>query len=252
MDFYGKLVDQHGDPVVGAKVVAAMGVVISPVESGGQKIELKTDEAGRFSLLGHHASGVGFIPSKDGYLFSQRQEGSTRPNDYVPDPGKPMVLRMWKLKGAEWMIHTSIQGGLACDGTPRRFDPMTGRRDIGPLVVTLTRKPLNLPARRDTPFDWTLTLEIEGGGLIPTNDIYPYQASVDGYKSQSISMLAGDKHWLPWVTQSYYVFDGKNYGCITIDLAADYQPPPTHFEVKAYMNPAGSRNLEFDPYKQIR
>ncbi len=42
---------------------------------------------------------------------------------------------------------------------------------------------------------------------------------------------------------------GQNYGKVTINLMANYEPPPTHFEIDAYVNPAGSRNLEIDPKK---
>jgi hypothetical protein len=37
-----------------------------------------------------------------------------------------------------------------------------------------------------------------------------------------------------------------------LKIMADFQPPPTLFDVQIYANPAGSRNLEFDPKKQIR
>ena len=37
-----------------------------------------------------------------------------------------------------------------------------------------------------------------------------------------------------------------------VQLTADYEKPPTHFEMEVYVNPSGSRNLEFDPAKQIR
>jgi hypothetical protein len=158
---------------------------------------------------------------------------------------------MWKLQGAEPMVHTSIQSGLACDGTPRKFDPLTGRRDAGDLVATLTRNPVNIDGGKR--FDWALTLGIEGGGLIPINDLYPNEAPADGYQSSvAINMPSDAKNWTPSVVQSYYIFDGKNYGRITINIMANYQPPPTHFEIDSYVNPAGSRNLEFDQTKQVR
>jgi hypothetical protein len=161
-----------------------------------------------------------------------------------------MVFHIWKLQGAEPMVHTSIQSGLACDGTPRKFDPQTGRRDAGNLAVALTRNPVNID--RGRPFDWTLNLRITGGGLIPITDLYPNVAPADGYQSTvTINMPADTDNWTPSVEQSYYVFDGKNYGRITINIMANYQPPPTHFEIDSYVNPAGSRNLEFDPVKQV-
>lgn len=250
MDFYGKIVDQDNQPVEGVSVTAGVGTYEGPTRSGGQKYYTVSDAAGRFSFTGIHGAGCGYILEKSKYEFNQRQPFASRPKDYVPDPNNPAVISMWKLQGAEPMLRTQIQAGLACDGTSRRLDPLSGRRDTGKLIVALTRNPINID--RERPFDWTLNLEISGGGLIETSDIYPYEAPTGGYQhSVSISMPANTKQWTPQVNRSYYIFDGKNYGRITIDIMANYQPPPTHFEVASYMNPTGSRNLEFDQTKQI-
>lgn len=250
MDFYGTIVDQNNRPVEGVSVTAGVGTYDGPTRSGGQKYFTVSDVEGRFSFTGIHGAGSGYLLEKSGYEFNQRQPFASRPKDYVPDPNKPAILSIWKLQGAEPMLRTQIQAGLACDGTPRRLDLLTGRRDTGNLVVALTRKPTNID--RGRPFDWTLTLEIPGGGLIETSDIYPYKAPSGGYESSiSINMPANTKQWTPQVNRSYYIFDGKNYGRITIDIMANYQPPPTHFEVASYMNPMGSRNLEFDQAKQL-
>ena len=250
MDFHGKIVDQDNHPVEGVSVTAGVGTYEGPTHSGGQKYSTVSDAEGRFSFTGIHGAGCGYLLEKNRYEFNQRQSFASRPKDYVPDPNKPAILSIWKLHGAEPMLRTQIEAGLACDGTPRRFDPLTGHRDAGNLVVVLTRNPINID--RGKPFDWTLTLGISGGGLIETSDIYPYEAPAGGYQSSIvISMPANTKRWTPQINRSYYIFDGKNYGRITIDIMADYQPPPTHFEVASYMNPSGSRNLEFDQAKQI-
>jgi hypothetical protein len=250
MDFYGKIVDQNNHPVEGVNVTAGVGTYDGPTRSGGQKYNTLSDAEGRFSFTGIHGAGSGYLLEKSGYEFNQRQPFASRPRNYIPDQKNPAILSMWKLQGAEPMLRTQIQAGLACDGTPRRLDLITGRRDTGNLVVALTRIPTNID--RGRPFAWTLTLEISGGGLIETSDLYPYEAPPGGYKpSISITMPANTKQWTPQVNRSYYIFEGKNFGRITIDLMANYQPPPTHFEVASYINPSGSRNLEFDQAKQI-
>ena len=83
-------------------------------------------------------------------------------------------------------------------------------------------------------------------------DLYPYEAPAAGYqRSVTITMPAKAPDWTQGMTVSYYFYDGKNYGRITIDISANYQPPPNPFDVELYMNPSGSRNLEFDRAKQI-
>ena len=249
LDFYGKIVDQNGDPVAGVKVTAKVGVIISFTASGGYDATTLSDASGLFKFVGIHGSGTGFLLQKDGYEFNARLAVSGRPKDYVPDPNHPVIFPMWKLKGPEPMFHTDLQAGLACDGTPRNFNLRIPRRDSGNFVASLTRNPLNIDGGK--PFDWTLTLSISGGGLIEIADSYPYEAPASGYNSISIKMPSDLKTWSPEAVKSYYFYDGKNYGRVTVDIMASYQPPPTHIEFDAYINPSGSRNLEFDPTKQI-
>jgi hypothetical protein len=250
IDVYGKVIDQFGQPVIDAKVNAGTLLIKGFDRSGGEEFSTVTDTQGRFSFTGLHGARFGLGFERLGYEYDPKRYVGWW-DSYKPDPDNPMVFHMWKLQGAEPMVHTSIQAGLACDGTPRKFDPLTGRRDAGYLVATLTRNPVNIDPGK--PFDWTLTLEIAGGGLIPINDLYPDEAPADGYQSSvAINMPSDAKNWTPSVVLSYYIFDGKNYGRITINIMANYQPPPTHFEIDSYVNPAGSRNLEFDPAKQVR
>jgi len=254
LDFYGKVMDQHGDPVAGAKVKARVGLIVSIVESGGRQYFTETDVTGCFSFVGIHGSGVGFDLAKDGYEFNQRQAGSERPDGYLPDPKNPVVLKMWKLRGAEPMIKYDISNVIPCDGTPIHYDLLNGHRvpNGGDLIVKLVRLPINI--NRGKPFDWSVTLEIRGGGLAEINDLYPNEAPTEGYQPLlTIDMPTTAKNWRPSVTRSFYFKSdfGGNYGRITVRVQADFQPPPTYFGADVYVNPAGSRNLEFDPYKQI-
>ena len=250
LDFYGRVIDQQNQPVVGAKVE---GYVMTEVGFDGTKEALhltRSDAEGNFEFLGLHGESLGVCPEKEGYQYDEHGNGNWSRAEKT-GPNNRVSFIMWKLQGAEPMVHTSIQAGIACDGTPRRFDPLTGRRDAGDLVVTLARNPLNIDSGK--AFDWTLTLGISGGGLIEINNLYPNEAPADGYKSSvTFHMPSGAKNWTPSVIQSYYIFDGKNYGRIAINVMANYQPPPTHLEIDSYVNPAGSRDLEFDQAKQIR
>ena len=69
----------------------------------------------------------------------------------------------------------------------------------------------------------------------------------------TVSRSASEKNWSPSLVQTYFFSarNGQVYGRITVNLMASYEPPPTHFEIEIYTNPAGSRNLEFDPAKEI-
>lgn len=255
MDFYGKIVDQDNHPVEGARVIAGVGTYEGPSRSGGQKYYTLSDAEGRFSFTGIHGAGCGYILEKTGYEFNQRQPFASRPKDYIPDPNKPATFSMWKLHGAEPMVKARIHGYIPCDGTPTMFNLTTGKRVAsgGNLVVRLSRNPVDIV--RGKPFAWQLTLEVSGGGLRKNDDLYPNKAPATDYQqSITVSMPLEAKNWSPDFQRSYYFTagNGQDYGRINIDLTGDFQPPPTSFDADIYVNTAGSRILEFDPFKQIR
>jgi len=249
LDFYGKIVDQNNQAVSNVKVTARVGLYSGITHSGEKDYDTESDSAGNFSFTGIHGAGAGFTLQKEGYVYDQRQASSSRPADYAPDPNKPVIFKMWKLNGQEPMTACSISTTIPCDGKTMTFNLLTGRGK-GDLVVTLTRDPVNID--RSKPFDWTLTVGIANGGLVENTDTYPNEAPADGYQqSITITMPADDKNWASSLTRSYYFQSGQMYGRMTINVTANFQPPPTFFGASIYTNPSGSRNLEFDSSKQI-
>jgi hypothetical protein len=161
---------------------------------------------------------------------------------------------MYKLRGAESIVHSKIHDYIPCDGTEIQYNLSTGKRvtSNGGLVVRFTRNPVQIV--RGTPFEWTLALEVPGGGLIEMKDLYPYEAPESGYQEiTTITTGPNPKNYTDSVNKNYYYksADGK-YGRLFIELQADFQPPPTSFDGSIYLNPSGSRNLEFDPAQQIK
>jgi len=249
LDFFGKIIDQNGEPVGGVKVTAGVGLIIDMTHSGAKYFYTQSDSTGKFSFNGIRGAGVGFVLQKEGYTYNQRQPSSSRPNDYTPDPNNPVIFKMWKLNGAEPMIHARVHAYVPCDGTSVSFNLLTGRSQ-GDLTVTLTRNPVNID--RSKPFDWALTVGVANGGLVENTDTYPNEAPTEGYQpSVTISMPTDDKKWTSTVSGTYYFKNGQTYGRMTINVMANFQPPPTLFDADIYANPSGSRNLEFDSSKQI-
>jgi hypothetical protein len=250
LDFYGKIIDQYGNPVEGVKVKAGIGLVVSFARSGGEERYTESDASGNFSFVGIHGAGVGFFLQKEGYFYDQKLPSSSRSTDYVPSPNKPVIFTMWKLKGAEPMIHHNLQATITCDGKPNAYNMKVGHRtpSDNDLTVQLTRKPVNIT--RGNPFDWSATLQVVDGGMIPIKDLYPNEAPADGYQpSITINMPANMTNWSPEFTGSYYFksHNGQDYGRVVFHIIADFQPPPTLFDADIYVNPSGSRNLEYDP-----
>lgn len=254
LDFFGKVIDQNGNPVEGVKVKASVGLILGFERSGGRDYHTETDVNGRFSYVGIQGAGVGFTLTKEGYFYSKRLPSANRPSNYIPDPDRPTVFPIWKLTGSEPMVHVETHVGLECDGTVVEFDLFTGKQAPGgDLRVSFVRSPTNID--RSKPFDWTLTLQTTDGGLVAIADDYPNEAPAAGYQSSVIVRARpSQKEWASSFSKSYYfrIRGGRAYGRLTVNLTANYQPPPTYFQFESYANPSGSRNLEYDPTKTVK
>jgi hypothetical protein len=68
-----------------------------------------------------------------------------------------------------------------------------------------------------------------------------------------IETPADSPEWTSFVTRSFYLRSrgGQHYGRLVLDITADYEPTPTMMTLAAFVNPRGSRNLEYDDRKEI-
>jgi hypothetical protein len=249
--FYGKVVDQNGQSVGGAKV--SLLVVVSHVEqydTETRPVTLETDENGNFTLSGYTAYAIDKIAvEKKGYGLSKKTTlsyvfGGTP--TYAPDPNNPVVFKMWKSAGKERLTSSSWQGNVACDGTTRHFDLLTGHPNPGGnLEIMCLRDPLQLPHHTNTAFDYSFRVVIVGGSIKPTDDEFSYLAPKGGYAENFvIQHKASDTNWTPKVKQEFYIKTAEgDYGRLWVDWYST-QKSPTHLDWNCSINPTGSRNLE--------
>jgi len=256
IDYYGKVVDQYGVPVAGAKI---RGVIVTSSFAGSsnQNYFTETDGNGQFKFNNLHGPNFGVVPSKDGYEYNERQTTNWS-DDYKPDPAKPMIMTMYKLQGAEPMVHVNrLNSRVPYDGTSATFDLFTGKQsDAGDLKITLLRNPLQIKRGKDH-FEWNVKIEIEGGGLVESRDAYTYMAPENGYQPAfEFSQAKDAPNWTPELAGVFYVHTSKGtYGLIKVDVFSDSDRPDvgTGIILEAWVNPTpGSRNLEFDPAQQVR
>jgi hypothetical protein len=249
LDFYGKVIDQSGQPVAGVKVQGYYG------DNEAHK-DTKTDERGLFHFLELHGNGLGIRLQKEGYEYGYKIPYQ-RPSDYLSDPIHPVAITMYKLRGGEPMKHIQIYSDLPCDGGVKRFDLLShAQRNTGDLMITLTRNPLVLNPRDGyKPFNWLVSLAITNGGLQETTNLmYPNEAPINGYQpSLTLNFPTNMMGWQYELKRTYFfkAQNGQTYGRMTLHLDASRPEPPTYFDAEIYANPGGSRNLEFDPSKEI-
>ena len=258
--FYGKVVDQHGNPVVGAQVRGNAEMVKRWMSQEWDTHFTTTDIGGRFRFTGLHGQSLVVSPAKEGYEYKSNHVAYeyamvSEKDLHHPDPSAPVVFTMWKQQGPEPLVHFDYaRAALPVNGTPISFDLLTGKKlpAGGDLVLTLERQPEHI--QRGQRFDWKAILEVPSGGVAEVGDAYPNEAPADGYDAQFvIDMPANSKDWQSSVTRNFYVKarGGKLYARITLRITADYEPPPTGVTMEAFVNPSGSRNLEYDPLKTV-
>ena len=259
ISFFGKVIDQQGAPVAGVKVTATAEVVRRFMEENWVRQSTLSDSRGLFQFVGLHGQSLSVFLEKAGYQYKSNNLvyeysiHSPEKERHRPDPAAPVVFTMAKLKGAEPLIHYRVRIDAPVNGSPTSFDLLTGKKlpSGGDVVVKVDRQPEHI--QRGQRFDWKATIEVPGGGIAELNDAYPTEAPADGYEPQfTIEMPAAGKEWEDSATHSFYLKlrDGKFYARLRLEITADYEPPPTGVTLEAWVNPSGSRNLEYDPAKQ--
>lgn len=252
LDIYGKVVDQHGHPVAGARIQGHVTIWTGLASNLEDIHYTTTDSSGRFNFVRLRGAGLGIIPQKEGYTYSTKLP-SYRPDHYSPDPANPIVFTMWKLRGAEPLVHSKFRGRIPYDGRPVIFNLHTGEVDEdGDLQVVLVRDPVILQ-RGNEPFEWNVDISIVDGGIVETSGPYLWEAPESGYLPRiAIVMTRNDLNWRPDFEKMFYIRTRYGtYGVIDVRLSADSMRPQTGVRIEAWLNPS-SRNLEYDPMKTIK
>lgn len=266
IQFFGKVIDQDNNPIPRVKVTLEIRVSkeLAPniIQDVFDRPVLTTDADGRFTLtdakgalLGVHAlEKAGYDPSEKAFRKSYwywRDPSQV----FHPDADRPEIFRMWKQVGAEKLVRKGIGHAIPYDGTPTSFDLIEGRAgaNSGDLRVTLVRSPQQIQWGQRN-YDWTVTLEVLDGGLVASSDEQMYRAPAEGYQPRLIvHMPANDPNWTDSKDVAVYLKlrGGKYYGRGELKFMVGSDRPTTPFSITSFINPSGSRNLEYDPLQNV-
>ncbi len=244
-DFYGKVIDQYRQPIVGVKVTG--NLIFNTETFGGIKAEnyvTQTDAEGLFQFTGLHGADFNVLVKKDGYKMGEHREGYQAPIGGKSSPSNRAILTMRKLRGPEPLNYSAIEARIPHDGTPAVFDIATGRQSPnGNFRVTLYQYPLEVDKGWEK-FDWSVTIEIPNGGLVEENDVYPYWAPIDGYQpSYEFNESTNSVQWLGGLQKKFYIKTAQGqYGLMQLKVFPGRSP--TGFQAYFTINPSGSQNLE--------
>ncbi len=255
IDFYGRVEDQFGNAVDAAAVNFSVRIM-NGQESTVKRGQVLTDGNGFFAITGYKGQDLGLVPQKAGYTLATTgtlfKYSHLEDHPYVPDPNNPTVIKMWKLQGAEPLIHFSFKARIPYDGTPVVFDLHTGKIvDAGGDLIIRLKSPLEPSSNQQ--YDWQATIQPVDGGIISSDVRLESRlgAPDSGYDSQcDINYRKDVKPWSSTFHGGFYFKDhgGSDYGKFDVGIVIyaikDGFVPIT---LDGYINPAGSRNLEIDP-----
>jgi hypothetical protein len=259
IEFYGKVVDENNQPVSGA--TAKFSKVDLSAE-GSTQLETESDANGLFSLQGVTGRGLGVTVEKSGYYSSKMNRygfdyaSFWDESFYQSDSNNPVVFHLHKKGEAEPLLFRQTLYGLKPDGTPQYIDLVTGKKatggsPIGDIMISLNRSLSDDPNK----FNWTLIVQgVGAAGLIESHDEFMFEAPDSGYENTiQIKKQVEDTDYQRQVTANYYVrlADGKTYARIEAEIRPKYNDQGA-VDLKLYLNPSGSRNLEFDPTQSIK
>jgi hypothetical protein len=270
IEFYGKVIDQNGVPIPGVSVKGSV-IYNNGLSSGVEEKESITDVDGLFSFTGMRGRtfdcalrklGYMTMPEGDAWDYTEFVPPEKR---HHPDPQKPVVLKMWKLQGAEPMLYFERTGfDILPDGTQLRINLMTGKKVAsgGDLVITLKHPKAEKGQQRLEHSPWTAQFIVAGGGFVESTARLMYLAPENGYVEKLVLGVTGQEPKVYWqgnfyVNQStarkqYYLKLGNGcYARVIVEVLAETSPLfDSVVSLQWWLNPKpGSRNLEYDPAK---
>lgn len=246
IEFYGLVVDQSNNPVADATITFDCNDLS---EKGTSFYERKSDVNGMFSLTGIRGEGITVHVSRKGYYTSKNDRdnfeyGQGGRYQFAPNLGNPVVFHLRKKGVGADLVGMKQNYRVARDGTPLGIDLATGKATTGgsgDFVVQCWTDDQGKTSGQK--YDWHCVVTVPGGGVVPTDEEFPFQAPENGYvPTNGIAMPADGTNWTSDVDLKFYyrLADGR-YGRMTFSMIAGGQ----HFcMIDSVLNPSGSRNLE--------
>jgi hypothetical protein len=254
--FYGKVEDQFGAPLGNTRVTFSIQVY-NGTESGVKNGEVIADANGFFTISGYKGERLSVKPQKAGYVIASLNCGGIYSTMYPeeqrahPDPSNPVVIKMWKLQGAEPLMNISKEYKIHYTGEPIFIDLIAGKivPSGGDLKITVSRPEGEVSEHN--PQDWSLKIEAVDGGLIDSigQDRITYEAPEGGYKPSYTFFFSTQSpyKWHGGFNNGFFVKSRKDniYGKIGLSFGINIKPDDSMYIIfGGVANTNGSRNWE--------
>jgi hypothetical protein len=248
--FYGKLQDQFGRPIVGAKIATSVRIY-NGVQSTVERSSVTSDANGFFQVKEGKGESLGLWPSKEGYALAttgtEFKYSYMYPDHYTPDPNNPTIIKMWKLQGAEPLVDISKEYKLPFTNAPICFDLVAAKvvPSGGDVKITVNR-PLGEVSEHN-PQKWSIDFEVVDGGFIETSgreSAITFAAPEGGYQP---SGTFEHNNGTDGLDKSFFVKsrNGQIFSKLYLSLGINNKPDGLmYITFRGVANTNGSRNWE--------
>lgn len=256
IDFYGKVIDQYGQGVPGAKIHYSAA---DQYFGNSSKYEGVSAPDGSFSLEGIKGAGLYVSVYQDGYDGLPQSGGSYGygvPSGNRPPTKENPAIFVLRKKGPTQPLRviSSRQYEISKTGQSVNVN-LNNARKVGADEGDIQVETWVIDQAKDEQgrFDWRFRVSAPGGGLIERQDNFVFNAPESEYRtSDEIDMPRSKDRWKRDIERDYFVrLRDNRYAHIKIEMmvGGSYN----FFVLESYLNPTpGDRNLEFDPAKQIK
>ncbi len=269
VNFYGRLVDQVGEPVPPSVVKA--GLVYWDAEGEHtRKVSTTSDQDGRFAFRDLKGTTLYLLLNESlvDYQYSARGQGVYDFAPYCnpltrhqPDPQRPVKIEVWKKLGPVELVQYTSKYLEVGETGPNGLvvDLAQFQKDLaGDLKVQLEFG--SEISRKDGEYSWRVRYEIPSGGLVPAGQaLYPFLAPEAGYQTayEYVQWSRQDPRsrgeWTDMHAENFYIksHEGQVYGHLEFKLWLNHEgmrtsghPVVGWFQMRGLINENGSRNLE--------
>lgn len=254
--FYGKVVDQYGNPVPHASV--SYGLLDKFNESGSVG-KSSADGSGHFTISDVRGAVISVSVYKNGYYqiedlskgsfsYGYGPDSTTQPPPTKNDPAAFVLHRMGETEPLIVIEKRSFR--IPKNGTPVMVDLATGNvSETGQLKIEAwTSDPISGGHRF---YDWRCRVSVPGGGLTERNEQFEFEAPSEGYREyDEIVMMGNEPEWEKRFEKDYFLrLPDNTYARIKFSFtsAGDH-----YSRIETFLNPrSGSRNLEYNPQNTV-
>ena len=256
--FWGKVIDESGQPI--ADAVVKLGANDNPNPMGeGSTYEVITDIGGVFAIKNIRGISLSIQVSKGGYYSTDQSRGkvnyvlANNTDTPIPTRENPSIFVLQKMGEPAALRRVEKSLNLPKNGGIVMIDLEGGNvAGQGDLKIECWVQDQGVEMSIYNPYDWRCVISVPDGGLVERTNSLDFIAPIDGYQSfNEIHMSKTLKNWRQQVSNEYFIKRANGtFARVKIRVVTGVN---NFVRFESYVNPKkGDRNLQYDPAKQLQ